>query len=187
MRPILLLAALALSPVTGLAAAADAYPARPVRVIVPFPPGGSNDIVARLVSTHLTERLGRPFVVDNRGGAGGRIGYETSASAHPDGHTLLIISAAYAFMPAMYKLNFDASRAFVPVAMLGTGANALAVFPGVPAKSVKELVALAKANPGKVTFASSGQGGSPHLTAELFQLATGTKLTHVPYKAAGLR
>ena len=116
----------------------QAYPARPIRVIVPFPPGGSNDIVARLVGAHLTERLGKPVVVDNRGGAGGRIGYETAATSHPDGHTLLVISAAYAFTPALHKLKFDAARAFVPVAMLGTGANALAVFPGAGLNSVKE-------------------------------------------------
>ena len=97
------------------ALAADAWPARPIRLIVPFPPGGSNDIVARLIGAHLTERLGKSVVVENRGGAGGRIGYETAAASLPDGHTLLIISAAYAFTPALHKLNFDPGKAFVPV------------------------------------------------------------------------
>jgi tripartite-type tricarboxylate transporter receptor subunit TctC len=185
MRPSLLLAALALLGATGIAAAAESYPTRPVRVIVPFPPGGSNDIVARLVSTHLTERLGKPFVVDNRSGAGGRIGYDISASAQPDGQTLLIISAAYAFMPALYKLNFDAVNAFVPVAMLGTGSNALAVFPGVPAKSVKELVALAKARPGQLNYASAGIGTFQHLGSELFRIMAGVNIVHVAYKGGG--
>ena len=185
MKAGIVFAALAMMGATGMVGAAEAYPARPVRVIVPFPPGGSNDIVARLVSTHLTERLGRPFVVDNRSGAGGRIGYETSASANPDGHTLLIISAAYAFMPALYKLNFDATRAFVPVAMLGTGANALAVFPGVPARSVKELVALAKAKPGQLNYASAGIGTFQHLGSELFKIQAGVNIVHVAYKGGG--
>ena len=157
-RPILIVVLAALAAPAGVALAADSYPNRPIRLIVPFPPGGSNDIVARLVGAHLTERLGKPVVVDNRGGAGGRIGYETAAASHPDGYTLLVISSAYAFTPALHKLNFDAAKAFVPVAMLGTGANALAVFPGTGVNSVKELLALAKAKPGQLNYATAGVG-----------------------------
>lgn len=175
--------ALALSGAPALAA--EAWPARPIRVIVPFPPGGSNDIVARLVGNHLTERLGKTVVVDNRGGAGGRIGYETAASARPDGYTLLIISVAYTFTPALYQLNFDANKAFVPVAMLGTGANALAVYPGLGANSVKELVAMAKARPGQLNYANAGVGSFQHLGSELFRIMAGINIVGVPYKGGG--
>ena len=167
------------------APAADAWPARPIRLIVPFPPGGSNDIVARLIGAHLTERLGRSVVVDNRGGAGGRIGYETAAASHPDGHTLLIISAAYAFTPALHKLNFDPFKSFVPVAMIGTGANALAIFPGLGVNSVKELVAMAKAKPGQLHYASAGFGTFQHLGSELFRIMAGIDIVNVPFKGGG--
>lgn len=165
--------------------AAEAWPSRPVRLIVPFPPGGSNDIVARLVGNHLTERLGKTVVVDNRGGAGGRIGYETAATARPDGYTLLIISVAYTFTPALYQLNFDANKAFVPVAMLGTGANALAVYPGLGANSVKELVAMAKARPGQLNYANAGVGSFQHLGSELFRIMAGINIVGVAYKGGG--
>ncbi len=168
----------------GAAQGAD-FPTRPIRLIVPFPPGGSNDIVARLIGAHLTERLGKSVVVDNRGGAGGRIGYETAAASLPDGHTLLIISAAYAFTPALHKLNFDADKAFVPVAMIGTGANALAVFPGLGANSVKELVAIAKAKPGQLHYASAGFGSFQHLGSELFRVMAGINIVNVPFKGGG--
>jgi tripartite-type tricarboxylate transporter receptor subunit TctC len=167
------------------ALAADAWPTRPIRLIVPFPPGGSNDIVARLVGAHLTDRLGKTVVVDNRGGAGGRIGYETAATAQPDGHTLLVISAAYTFTPALHKLNFDPVKSFTPVAMLGRGANSLAIFPGVGANSVKELVALAKAKPGQLHYASAGVGTFQHLGSELFRIMAGIDLVNVPFKGGG--
>jgi tripartite-type tricarboxylate transporter receptor subunit TctC len=154
--------------------ATETWPARPVRLIVPFPPGGSNDIVARLVGNHLTERLGKTVVVDNRGGAGGRIGYETAATSRPDGYTLLVISVAYAFTPALYQLNFDAANAFAPVGMLGTGANAL-----------KELVAMAKAKPGQLNYASAGMGTFQHLGSELFRIMAGVNIVNVTFKGGG--
>jgi tripartite-type tricarboxylate transporter receptor subunit TctC len=182
---------LAASVLTVLAAhgagalAAEAWPARPIRVIVPFPPGGSNDIVARMVGAQLTDRMGKTVVVDNRGGAGGRIGYETAAAAQADGYTLLVISAAYTFTPALHKLNFDPDKAFIPVAMLGTGANSLAIFPGVPANSVKELVAMAKAKPGQMHYASAGVGTFQHLGSELFRMMAGIDIVNVPFKGGG--
>src|SRR5688572_1545515 len=186
MRLPILIAALAILGAHGAAAfAAEAWPARPIRVIVPFPPGGSNDIVARMVGAQLTDRMGKTVVVDNRGGAGGRIGYETAAGSQPDGYTLLVISAAYAFTPALHKLNFAAEKAFVPIAMLGTGANSLAVFPGVPANSVKELVAMAKAKPGQMHYASAGMGTFQHLGSELFRIMAGIDIVNVPFKGGG--
>ena len=190
MRPVtrccLVMSAFALFGASGVTAlAADAWPARPIRLIVPFPPGGSNDIVARMVAMQLTERLGKSVVVDNRGGAGGRIGYETAATSHPDGHTLLIISAAYAFMPAMHKLPFDPVKSFVPVSLLGRGPNSLAVFPGLGANSVKELVAMAKARPGQLNYASAGVGTFQHLGSELFRLMAGIDVVNVPFKGGG--
>jgi tripartite-type tricarboxylate transporter receptor subunit TctC len=156
-----------------------------VRLIVPFPPGGSNDIVGRLMAQELTEKLGKQVVIDNRGGAGGVLGTEIAANADPDGHTLLIISVAYAFNPAMYKLRFDAEKAFVPVAMLGSGPIALTVSPKLPANSVKELIALAKAQPGKLNYASAGVGSFQHLGSELFRIMSGTNIVHVPFKGGG--
>jgi tripartite-type tricarboxylate transporter receptor subunit TctC len=141
--------------------------------------------VARLTGAHLTERLGKSVVVDNRGGAGGRIGYETAATSLPDGHTLLIISAAYAFTPALHKLSFDPDKAFVPIAMIGTGANALAVFPGLGANSVKELVAMSKAKPGQLNYASAGFGTFQHLGSELFRIMAGINIVNVPFKGGG--
>jgi len=167
------------------AVAAEAWPTRPIRLIVPFPPGGSNDIVARLIGAHLTGRLEKSVVVDNRGGAGGRIGYETSAAALPDGHTLLIISVAYAFTPALHKLNYDAEKAFVPIVMIGTGVNALAVYPGLGANSVKELLAMARAKPRQLNYASAGFGTFQHLGSELFRVMAGIDIVNVPFKGGG--
>jgi tripartite-type tricarboxylate transporter receptor subunit TctC len=164
---------------------AQNYPTKPVRLIVPFPPGGSNDIVGRLMAQELTEKLGKQVVVDNRGGAGGVLGTEIAANADPDGHTLLVISVAYAFNPAMYKLRFDPEQAFVPISILGTGPNALTVTPKLPANSVKELIALAKAQPGKLNYASSGVGTFQHLGSELFRIMAGVNIVHVPFKGGG--
>lgn len=162
-----------------------AYPTKPVRLIVPFPPGGSNDIVGRLMAEELGQRLGKQVVVDNRGGAGGVLGSEIAAAAEPDGHTLLIISVAYAFNPALYKLRFDPAKAFEPVAMLGTGPNALTVNPKLPTNSVKELVALAKAKPGQLNYASAGMGSFQHLGSELFRIMAGINVVHIPFKGGG--
>jgi tripartite-type tricarboxylate transporter receptor subunit TctC len=169
----------------GASQAAEKSPQRPIRVIVPFPPGGSNDIVSRLVGARLSERIGRNVVVDNRGGAGGRIGYEIAATSPADGNTLLVISAAYTFTPALHKLPFDPVKAFVPVTLLGRGANSLAVFPGLPVRSVKELVALAKAKPGQLHYGSAGVGSFVHLGSELFRIMAGIDIVNVPFKGGG--
>src|SRR5688572_13555397 len=162
------------------------YPTKPIRLIVPFPPGGSNDIVGRLVGNELTGRLGQQVVIDNRGGAGGTIGTEMAAHAPADGHTLLIISVAYAYNPSIYKANlkFD-DKDFTPVAMLGTGPNALTVNPQLPVKSVKELVTLAKSKPGTLNYASAGIGSFQHLSSEMFRIMAGVDIVHVPFKGGG--
>src|SRR5260370_14951033 len=136
-------------------AAAHDYPVRPVRLIIPFPPGGSNDVVGRLIATHLAERLGKQVVVDNRGGAGGVIGTEAVAKSPPDGYTLGIISMAHAVNPRLYKLSYDPIKDFAPVGLPAKGANVLAVHPSLPVKSVTELVALAQQKPGDLQYASA--------------------------------
>ena len=166
-------------------AAAQSYPSKSVRLIIPFPPGGSNDIVGRLVATHLSERLGKQVVVDNRAGAGGVVGSETAAKAPPDGHTLLLISAAHAINPSLYKLPYDHTTAFVPIAKLGGGPNVVAVHPGVPVRSVKELVALAREKPGQLIISSAGVGTFSHLGGELFKSLTGVDVMIVQFKGGG--
>src|SRR5262249_14998981 len=166
-------------------AAAQGYPAKPLRLIIPFSPGGSNDIVGRMAAAQLGERLGQPVIVDNRTGAGGTIGTEAAAKASPDGYTLFLVSVAHAFNTAIYKkLPYDPVKSFVPVAMLGTGPAVLVVYPGLPANSLQELIALAKQKPGQLNYASAGVGSFLHLAAELFRLQAGISLTHVPYKGA---
>jgi tripartite-type tricarboxylate transporter receptor subunit TctC len=167
------------------ASAADSYPSKPVRLIIPFPPGGSNDIVGRLIAVKLSESLGKQVVVDNRGGAGGVIGSEMAAKSDPDGYTLLIVSAAYAFNPALYNLPFDPVKSFVPVAKLGSGPNSLVVHPGVPANSVKELIALAKQKPGQLICACSGVGSFQHMGTELFKSMAGIDFKIVQFKGGG--
>jgi tripartite-type tricarboxylate transporter receptor subunit TctC len=178
--PLVLLLAL-----PAAAGAADVYPSKPVRLIVPFPPGGSNDIVARMVATQLTERLGKQVVVDNRGGAGGVLGAEIAAKSPPDGYTLLLISSAYAINPSLYKLPYDPARAFAPIAILATGPNALCVFPGLPARSVKELVTLAREKPGQLNYAAAGVGSFQHLGSELFRIMAGVDIVGVQFKGGG--
>jgi len=171
----------------GLAdpAAAQDYPIRPVRLIIPFPPGGSNDVVGRLIATHLAERLGKQVVVDNRGGAGGVIGTEVVAKSPADGYTLLIISMAHAVNPWLYKLSYDPIKDFAPVGLLAKGANVLVVHPSLPVNSVKDLVALAKQKPGDLQYASAGIGSFQHLGGELFKLMAGVDILHVPFKGGG--
>ena len=140
------------------ALAAEAWPAKPVRIIVPFAPGGSNDTIGRLMGAQLTERLGKQVVVDNRPGAGGTLGTDIVIRSPPDGYSLLVVSAAYAYNPSIYKLAYDQEKVLTAVAMLATGPSALAVNPSLPVKSVKELVALAKSKPGQLNYASAGQG-----------------------------
>ena len=169
----------------GADAFAQAWPARPVRVIVPTAPGGGVDPFARMISQSLAEQLKQPFVVDTRPGATGIIGTEIVARAAPDGHTLLFAwTAPLAINPGLYaKLPYDVLRDFAPIIMPATTPNVIVVQPSSPIRSVKDLVDAARASPGKLSFASSGVGGSSHLAAELFATMTGTKMTHIPYKA----
>ena len=167
------------------AALAQTFPAKPVRVIVPFPPGGGTDIVARTVTPKMAEILGQPFVVENRAGAGGNIGTEAVAKSPADGYTLLVASASTAINTTLVpNLSWDFSRDFAPVVLMVVNNHLLAAHPSVPANNVRELLALAKAKPGQVTYASYGSGSSAHLTAELFKLMAGVDLVHVPYKGA---
>jgi len=161
---------------------AQSYPARPVRLVVPFPPGGSNDIVGRVVAAGLSERLGKQVIVDNRAGGNSIIGSEIVATAQPDGYTLLVISTSFTTNPIIHKLPYDTLKSFAWVAMLGVGPNVLAVTTSLPVNSLQELIALAKAKPGQLTYASTGVGGNAHLGTELFKHMTGTNILHVPYK-----
>ena len=165
--------------------AAQDYPTKPVRILVSFPPGGFNDIVARLVATQLTERLGKQFIVENRTGAGGIIAGELLVNAPKDGHTLLIVSLAIAVNPHFYKMPYVPTKDFAPIAVLATAPNVLAISQDVPAKSVKELIALAKAKPGDLKYASAGMGTFMHLGPELFKQMAGVDILHVPFRGGG--
>jgi tripartite-type tricarboxylate transporter receptor subunit TctC len=169
---------------TGAAAAQD-YPNRPVRIVVPFPPGGFNDIVARILATQLTERLGQQVFVENKTGAGGTIAGELVANAPKDGHTLLIVSIAIAINPWLRTMPYDSIKAFAPISTLATAPMLAVMNVDLPAKSVKEFVALAKQKPGELKYASAGVGTFMHLAAELFKLKSGVDLLHVPFRGAG--
>jgi tripartite-type tricarboxylate transporter receptor subunit TctC len=161
------------------------WPERPVRVIVPFPPGGSPDVVARLLAPRLSEEFGQQFVVDNRAGAGGTIGAEIAVRASPDGYTVSIVPSSYATSAALYKLPYDPIKAIAPIAMIATGPSVLVVHPSVKATNLKELIELARAKPRLLNFGSSGVGSTPHLAVELLRQMTNTDMVHVPYKGAG--
>jgi tripartite-type tricarboxylate transporter receptor subunit TctC len=169
---------------TGAAVAQD-YPNRPVRLVVPFPPGGINDIVARVIAQNLGERLGKQVVVDNRGGAGGVVGAEIVANAPKDGHTLLIVSLATAVNPWLYTLPYDPLKSFAPISMLVAAPNVVTINPGLPVNNIKELVALAKQKPGDLQYASSGVGTFLHLAGELFKITAGVDILHIPFRGAG--
>jgi tripartite-type tricarboxylate transporter receptor subunit TctC len=165
------------------AAAAQDFPVRPIRVIVPFAPGGGLDITARLVGQKLTEKWGQNLVIDTRPGAATILGTEIASKAPADGYTILMITTTFAINPGLYKkLPYDPMKDFSPVTQLNAQPNIIVVSPALPAKSVKDLVALAKAKPGELTFASPGAGSAPHLSAEMFQRAAGIQMIHVPYK-----
>jgi tripartite-type tricarboxylate transporter receptor subunit TctC len=166
-------------------ARAEDYPSRPIRLIIPFPPGGSNDVVGRIVANQLGQKLGQTVFVDNRAGAGGVVGTDVAAKAAPDGYTLLIISIAHAVDPFIYKEPYDPIKDFAPVAILASGTNVLTVNPSVPVRSVKELVDLAKSKPGFLNYASAGIGSFQNLSGELFKLLAGVDIVHVPYKGGG--
>ena len=177
-------AATAALPVLSRVAGAQAYPSRPVRLIAPFPPGGSIDLTARLVGQWLTERLGQQVVIENRGGAGGNIGSEAALNSPADGYTLLLCSVANAISATLYdNLKYD-FRDITPVAGISRAPNVMVVHPSVPVKTVPEFIAYAKANSGKVNMASSGVGTSIHMSGELFKLLTGVNMQHVPYRGS---
>ncbi len=177
----------ALSAATGIVCAQDApYPSKTVRFVVGQSPGGATDIIARLVGSKMNESLGQNVVVENRTGAAGSIAAAAVSKTAPDGYTVLVVSSSYSINPSLYsKLPFDPQKDLVPVSLLAEAPFLLVVHPSVPAKSVKELIALAKSQPGTLTYGSGGNGSSGHLAGALFELASGTKLVHVPYKGAG--
>jgi len=171
--------------IAPLAASAQAYPTKPIKLIVPFPPGGSNDVVARGIAAQLSTRLDKPVIIENVGGAGGLIGTEMAAKAPPDGYTLILISVAFAFNPSIYKLPYDPATAFVPVAILGAGPVVIAVTSKLPVGNLKELLALAREKPGSLNYATAGVGSFQHLASELFKQQAGIDIVHVPFKGGG--
>ena len=173
---------LTLASVCGSVQAQEKYPTRPVRIIVPFPPGGGADISARTIAAKLTERFAAQVLVENRPGAGGNVGAELTAKAAPDGYTLMLVSSSYGANPALYKLSFDPVNGFEPITLVSQQPFILVVHPSLPVRSVKELVALAKAQPGSLNYASSGAGGIVHLGTEYFKSMTGVDIVHIPYK-----
>lgn len=168
------------------AAMAQGYPSKPIRVVVPFAPGGGNDIVARTLNVKLSSLLGQSVLIDNRGGGGGNLGAQIVAKSPPDGYTLLFANNSITMNYSLFSnLPYDPFKDFMPIAMTGTSPNMLVAHPSLPARTVKELIALAKARPGLITFGSPGPGSSSHLAGELFKVRTGADILHVPYKGAG--
>jgi len=166
-------------------AAAQPWPAKPIRMIIPFPPGGATDLIGRLSAQRLTESLGQPVLVENRGGAGGSIGTEAGMKSAPDGYTLTFSVASYAVNPSLYKLAFDPVKDIQPIIQLSSGPVLIAAHPSLPVKTVRDLIALATKSPGAVNFAPTGQGTITHLAAEHGLVRTGTRMTHIPYKGTG--
>ncbi|MDP9897527.1 tripartite-type tricarboxylate transporter receptor subunit TctC [Variovorax boronicumulans] len=169
----------------GLSAHADAWPSKPVRMVVSYPPGGTVDAVARIIAPRLSARLGQPVVIDNRGGAGGAIGGDLVAKSAPDGYTVMLDASNHAQNPALRKMPFDTLRDLAPVSLLVKVPNVLVVNPSAPIKSVPDLIAQAKAKPGGINYASSGNGSAQHLAGELFASMAGVQITHVAYKGGG--
>lgn len=183
-----LIVSLALVALVGAAAAPGAaqdFPTRPLRLVLGFAPGGGSDLIGRMIAGQLTEQIGRQVLVENRAGAGGTVAAEHVAKATPDGYTLMLATIANALHPHVYKLSYDPAKAFAPVSLLARGGYVLAINPNVPAKNVQELIAHAKANPGKVHMGNSGAGSFVHLTSALFSLMAGVDITHVSYKGSG--
>ena len=165
---------------------AQDYPAKPVRLIVPFPPGGTTDVVARIMAANLSKELGQQFIIDNRGGAGGSIGADMAAKSPADGYTLLLFHLGMVFGPALYgSLPYDVVNDFAPVGLVGSAPSVLIVNPSLPVRSVKEFIALARANPGQLNYGTAGIGSSGHLAVELFQNLAKVKFVHVAYKGGG--
>ena len=167
--------------------AQDAYPTRPLRFILPFPPGGGTDILGRLIADRLSASLGQPVVIENRGGAGGNVGAEAAARSAPDGYTIVLVAPSLAISPTLYsRLNYDPVKDLAPVSLVATVPNVMITNPSVEAKTLQEFISLARTQPGGMNFGSGGSGTSNHLAGELFNLATGVKLVHVPYKGVNL-
>jgi tripartite-type tricarboxylate transporter receptor subunit TctC len=182
----LVLAAGLLAAASVVAQGTPSYPSRPIRLIVPFAPGGTNDIAARLVAEKMTERMGQPVVIDNRSGANSVIGSDITAKASPDGYTILIVGAGFAVNPSLVKkLPYDSLRDFAPLGLVGGGPYLMVVHPSVPAKTVGEFTAWAKSRGGQTAYASTGTGSPPHLAAEMYRVMAGFTMTHVPYKGGG--
>ena len=176
---------LALGLLTAAPAWAQDWPAKPVRFIVPYPPGGGTDVIARIVQNRLSEALGQTIVIENRGGAGGAVGTEAAAKSAPDGYTFLFTLSSHTINPLLYKLNYDVERDFTPVTLIVSVPQLIAAYPGAPFKSMQDVVAMAKADPGKLNFASVGNGTPSHIAGELLKLRAGIDLVHVPYKGGG--
>jgi tripartite-type tricarboxylate transporter receptor subunit TctC len=172
--------------VFSASAAAQTWPSKPIRYVVPFPPAGATDILARIIADKISGTLGQPMVVENRPGAAGNVGTELVAKSAPDGYTVLQLTVAQSISATLYgKLAYDLERDLAPAAMIALVPNVMVVNPSVPAKSVAEFIDLAKANPGKINFASSGSGTSIHMSAEMFKMLTGVNIVHIPYKGSG--
>jgi tripartite-type tricarboxylate transporter receptor subunit TctC len=181
-RSLALAAALCLA---APAAAQSDYPNKPVRFIVPYPPGGGTDVIARIVQNEIAKGLGQPVVIENRGGAGGAVGTELAAKAAPDGYTFLFTLSSHTINPLLYKLNYDVERDFVPVSILVSVPQLIAANIDAPAKTLQDMVALAKSQPGKYPYASVGNGTPSHIAGELLMLRTGIRMVHIPYKGGG--
>ncbi len=176
---------LALALLAAIPAWAQDWPARSVRFIVPYPPGGGTDVIARIVQHSLSEALGQTIVIENRGGAGGAVGTEAAAKSAPDGYTFLFTLSSHTINPLLYKLNYDVERDFTPVTLIVSVPQLIATQPGSPIKSMQDVVAMAKARPGSLNFASVGNGTPAHIAGELLKLKTGIDIVHVPYKGGG--
>ena len=169
------------------AGAQDAYPSRPLKFILPFPPGGGTDILGRVIAERLSASLGQPVVTENRGGAGGNVGAEAAAHSAPDGYTIVLVAPSLAISPSLYsKLNYDPVKDLAPIGLVATVPNVMITHPAVEAKNLQEFIALARSRPGAMNYGSGGAGTSNHLAGELFNIVTGTKLVHVPYKGVNL-
>jgi tripartite-type tricarboxylate transporter receptor subunit TctC len=167
--------------------AAEAYPSKPIRLILPFPPGGGTDIIGRILSERMGADLGQPVVLENRGGAGGNVGAEAAARSAPDGYTIVLVAPSLAISPSLYKkLNYDPVKDLTPIGLVAIVPNVLVIHPSVPAQTLAEFIALAKARPEAMNFGSGGSGTSNHLAGELFNIQAGVKLVHVPYKGVNL-
>ena len=169
----------------AMPAGAQDYPTKPIRFIVPYPPGGGTDIIARIVQEKLTQGLGQPVVIENRGGAGGAVGTEVVAKSAPDGYTVLFTLSSHTINPLLYRLPFDTEKDFAPISLVASLPQIVAVYPQLPVKNMQELIALAKAYPGKLNFASVGNGSPSHIAGELLKLKAGIDLVHIPYKGGG--